>query len=380
MLAVLSFVGCRRDHLHYATSDQVVVRFNIDWSVSQFSPNGVTVYIYGSNGNRYGNSILSSNTEVVTTTLPADTYTVVVHNDSRSEFSNVEFINTDKLSTFMVRSLEWDHPYYEPDTDEFVALEPEDIVSATVRNIEVTGNVCNYHYDKPNLSDYTSTEVIEVDITPKYIVHLAEVQAHIENAHNAVDVPIALVHGMSRGYYFGYECTSEDRVIEEFYVDMAMFSATSSTEDAVTKMAITRTDSEYTYEDDNIYLDFRTFGLPFDSPDDGEDGDLDDDGLLDNLDNMHTVDDDFHDVFIELLFNMGSGMVYHIFAEVTESLDIDDIVLRKKYTIIIEDDLNNYEPYYDEDYDTDDDEGTADDEVFQPSIDTWVDVVIPLPL
>lgn len=95
---------------------------------------------------------------------------------------------------------------------------------------------------------------------------------------------------------------------------------------------------------------------------------------------MHTVDDDFHDVFIELLFNMGSGMVYHIFAEVTESLDIDDIVLRKKYTIIIEDDLNNYEPYYDEDYDTDDDEGTADDEVFQPSIDTWVDVVIPLPL
>ncbi len=379
VFVILLCVACERAHLYYATSDEVVVRLNIDWSVSRFTPNGVTVYIFDSNGDRYGSSILSSDIDVVTFKLPTDTYTIVVHNDSRSEFSNVEFIGTDKLSTFLVRSLEWDHPYYEPDTDEFVACEPEDIVSATVRNIVARSDVARYHYDKPDLSEYTSSEVIEVDITPAYIVHLAEVQAHIENAHSAVDVPIALVHGMSRGYYFDMECTLEDRVLEEFYIDVGTVTASSTTDDATTVMAVTRSDDDdYVYEDDDIYLDFRTFGLPFDLPDDGGDGDEDDDGVLDNIDNMHSVDDDFHDVYLELLFYMSDGLLYHIYSEVTESISIDDIGVRMKYSLIIEDDLDNYEPYYDEDFEYDDSD--VSDGTFDPSVDDWVDVVVPLPL
>lgn len=379
LLALLSCLACKRDHLYYATSDEVVVRLNIDWSPSKLSPNGVTVYVYDSNGDRYGSSILNSTTDVVTMKLPPDTYTFVVHNDSRSEYSNVEFINSDKLSTFMVRTLEWNHPYYEPETDEFVAYEPEDIVSATVRNIEVNGDVAHYHYDKPDLSEYTSSEVIEVDIVPAYIVHLAEVQAHIENAHSTVSIPIALVHGMARGYYFGLECTTEDRVLEEFYIDVGVATASSTTtdDDATTTMAVTRTD-DYVYEDDDIYLDFRTFGLPFDAPDEGEDGDLDDDGMLDNLDDMHSVDDDFHDVYLELLFYMADGWLYHVYADVTESVVIDDIGLRMKYTIVINDDLDNYEPYYDENFDPDDED--LSEGVMDPSIDDWVDVVVPYPM
>ncbi len=377
LLGVLLCVSCKRDHLYYATSDEVVVRLNIDWSESKFTPNGVTVYAFGSNGDRYGSSTLSSNYEQVNLKLPADTYTIVIHNDSRSEFSNVEFIGTDNISTFMVRSLEWDHPYYEPEADEFVALEPENIVSATVRNVVVSGDQAKYHYDKPDLSEYTSSEVIEVDITPAYIVHLAEVQAHIENAHSAVSAPIALVHGMSRGYYFGMECTSEDRVLEEFYIDVGVATTTTASY-AISKASSTRTDEDYTYEDDDIYLDFRTFGLPFDMPDEGEDGDKDDDGLLDNLDEMHDVNDDFHDIYLELLFYMADGILYHIYTEVTESISVDDVGVRNKYTIIINDDLNSYEPYYDEDFDIDDED--LEEGVMDSSVDDWVDVVVPLPM
>ncbi len=376
LFVVICCVGCDREHLYYSTADEVVVRLNIDWSVSQFSPNGVTVYVFDSNGDRYGSSVLSSNTSVVTMKLPTDTYTIVVHNDSRSEFSNVEFINTDKLSTFMVRTLEWDHPYYEPETGEFVACEPDDIVSATVRNVEARSDVAKYHYDKPDLSEYTSSEVIEVDITPEYIVHLAEVQAHIENAHSAVSIPVALVHGMARGYYFGMECTTEDRVLEEFYVDLGVVTSSPTATTAVS--LATRTDGDYTYEDDNIYVDFRTFGLPFDSPEEGEDGDLDDDGALDNLDDMHSVNDDFHDVYLELLFYMSDGALYHIYADVTESLFVENIAVREKYTITLMDDLNNYEPYYDDSFDFDDSDLT--DGVIDPSVDDWVDVVVPLPM
>ncbi len=378
LFCFLLCASCKRDHLYYATSEQIVVRLNIDWSISKFSPNGVTVYVYDSNGDMYGSSILSSNTEQVNMTLPSDTYTFVVHNDSRSEFSNVEFIDIDKLSTFMVRSLEWDHPYYdESEIDELIALEPEDIVSATVRGIDISGDLARYHYDKPDLSGYTSSEVVEVDVTPAYIVHLAEVQAHIENAHNAVSIPIALVHGMSRGYYFGMECTSEERVLEEFYISVGI-TTTSTVSYAISNTRSTRTDDDYTYEDDDIYLDFRTFGLPFDMPEEGEDGDKDDDGMLDNLDDMHDVNDDFHDVYLELLFYMPDGMLYHIYSEVTSSIMVDNIGGREKYTIIINDDLNNYEPYYDEDFDIDDE--NLEDSVMDPSVDNWVDVVVPLPM
>ncbi len=126
-----------------------------------------------------------------------------------------------------------------------------------------------------------------------------------------------------------------------------------------------------------IYIDFRTFGLPFDMPDEGEDGDVDDDGVLDNLDDMHNVDDDFHDIYLELLFYMADGLLYHIYTEVTESMFVDNVGVREKYTIIINDDLNNYEPYEDESFVIDDEElnnGTV-----EPSIDDWVDVVVPLP-
>ncbi len=377
LFALLVATSCQRDHIYYSTNDQVVVRLNIDWSASNFTPNGVTVYVYDSNGDRYGSSILSSNYEQVNMVLPTDVYTIIVHNDSRSEFSNVEFINSDKLSTFMVRTLEWDHPYYEPETDEFVALEPDDIVAATVRGVQAFSDVAHYHYDKPNLDEYSSNEVIEVDITPAYIVHLAEVQAHIDNAHNAVSIPIALVHGMARGYYFGMECTTEDRVLEEFYISVGNATSEDSSSD-VGMMLVSRTDGNYTYEDDDIYLDFRTFGLPFDSPDEGEDGDIDDDGVLDNLDNMHSVDDDFHDIYLEMLFYMSDGMLYHIYTDVTDAVQVDDLGGRSKYTITLNDDLNNYTPYIDEDFVLDDD--SLDGGVVDPSVDNWVDVVVPLPL
>ncbi len=365
-------IACVRDHLYYATTDMAVVRLNIDWSTSKFSPNGVTVYVYDSNGDRYGSSVLSSNTEQVTMTLPSDTYTIVVHNDSRSEFSNVEFSGSSKLSTFMVRSLEWSHTYYETKEDEFMALEPEDIVAATVRNVVVPPGALKYHYDKPDLSEYTSTEIVEVDITPAYIVHLAEVQPHIESAEGALSIPISLVHGMSRGYHFGNECTLEDRVLEVFAVDVTLATSSSDPQAVVAS----RTDEEYV--DDNLYADYRTFGLPFDMPDDGEDGDTDGDGMLDDLDKMHTVDSDFHDVWVNMLFYTSENLFYDLYAEVTEAISVEDVGVRMKYTIALNDDLNNYEPYYDDEFVFGDDD--LEDGTFDPSLDPWVDIVVPLPM
>lgn len=340
-VAFVLSIGCVRDHLYYQTSDEVTVQLNIDWSVSGFSPNGVTVYVYDSKGDRYGSSILSSTVDVVTMTLPSDTYTFVVHNDSRSEFSNVEFLGSDKLSTFMVRSLEWDHPYYEPDSLEFVAYEPEDIVAATVRDIDVSSSAIKYHYDKPKLSEYTSSEVLEVDIVPEYIVHLAEVQAHFEHAYSLVSVPVALVHGMSRGYNFGTESTIEDEVLSEFYVDI---TTVIYTEEERAELDLV----EGTYADD-IYLDFRTFGYPPTS----------------------------FDMYLEFLFYMSNGMLYHIYSDVTDATTLEDLGIRDKYTIIINDDLDNYEPYWDDNFNYEDDVTEGD---MNPSVDDWIDIVVTVPM
>lgn len=343
---VVCMVSCRRDHLHYATQDEIVVRLNIDWSHSGYTPNGVTLYVYSSDGKRYGNSYLSSNTEQINMRLPADSYTFVVHNNSRSEFRNVEFVNSERLSTFMVRSRSFDHPYYEPYCGAFVALEPEVVLAGVLRDVRVEGDRARYHYFKPNLEDYTSSEVVEVEIVPDYIVHLAEVQVHLDNVQSAVDVPIAILHGMSRGYFFGAECTSSEHVVEQFPIDI-----TGGGDDGV--------------------MEFSTFGIPSEE--------VAEDETRSSFDHVH-----HNDFEIEMLFVMASGEARRnciaIDKEDIEIIPNSNNTSRTKYIIKIEDqDILEWE--VDEDFDYDDsDMDDLKDDTTEPSVDDWVDVVVPLPL
>ncbi len=347
LLVLLCVASCHRDDLYYSTSSEATVRFNIDWSRSNITPNGVTLYIYDEQGNLFGQPILSSNTLQVEACLPLGTYSAVLHNNSRSEFQNVEFVDIDRFTSFMVKSRAASHKYFKPDAGDFFALEPEDILSATVPRIDVTEDGIYYYEEKPDLSQYLLREEIDVQMVPKHVVHLAEVRAHIEGAQGVVRVPIAMLHGMSRGYYFGADHTAQERVVEEFPLDLG----------TLTRMAgIKRTSAPMPISSDDIFIEFNTFGYPFvDTNSGGEPLKLE----------------------VELLLFMADGKFYDILVDVTDSVTIEEGENQRKYIITIEDSLDKYTPKEDPELDVDDDLQQG---VFDPNVDDWVDVVVPLPM
>ncbi len=390
MLTLLLGVSCNRDHLYYETNKYAIVRLNYDWAASEYEPNGVTVYVYGSDGAPACTPIVSSNYNQVEIKLSADEYTIVTHSNSQSEFYNMEFIGQDRIETFKVRSNEWtDNTYIDPEEGEILVYEPEIIVGATLHNVVVAHEDLLYHYDKPDMSEYDSSYVVEVAVEPHHIVHLAEVRLHIDGAHNAISTPIGTLHGMARGFYFDTEQNSDEEVMEEFPVH---FSIIEDLDDYLFSYS-TRTDGvdsdgDGVYDEDDMWVAYNTFGLPLAYLDQSEE---ESGGDYPETDPDYTpgVDTDIHTIIMDLIFEMEDG-TYIFEVDVTDNLTVEDLGSRDMHIIesVFEfEGADEFIPHSDPEPDPESDTGDDDDDdeeategQFDPTVDRWQDVEVQLPM
>ncbi len=326
---VALFSSCEFDHLHYETSLLALVRIDIDWSETELDPNGVSTFVYDSSG-KLCKSMLSSDPDVVFLKLPAGKYTVVLHNNDISELNGLERLGMTKLSTSSIRATtRTGTTKFEVDEEPFRFVnEPKDVASYTLRNIEILQSDIQYHYYKPDLSDYEQEVTCEYKATPRQIVHNERVIIHIEGLDNAKGAPTAILRGMSGGYSFDREITTDEDVMEEFKVNAR----------------ITKTDGT---RGEIIYGDYNTFG-------------------------MHQNNPGSQKYLLDVRFNLidGTHKDYHV--DVTDS--IKTIVGKYKNTHIIE---LMFEPL--PDIEIDPEEPDVEGE-YDPSTDDWLDVEVVLPM
>lgn len=332
IVSFITFVSCSFDHLYYETSLLALVRIDVDWDSSHVSPNGVSAYIYDSNGDLYS-SELSSDPNTVYLKLPADNYTIVLHNNSISELSNVELRDMSRLESASIYAIErTDEPSFDVVGDEMLFVyEPDDVVSCTLRDINISDSDIQYHYYKPNLSDYEQECYYIYDAMPLHIVHMSRVIAYISGLEYASGAPTAILRGMSGGYQFDAETTTDGDVMEEFSVNTRVSKSDDS-------------------EVSTIYVDYNTFG-------------------------MHETDPEDQLYYLDIMFNLidGSYEDYHI--DVTDDIRTETTETQNIHIVEVE-----LEPLPEVEDLTDDDDSDSDDGIFSPTLDDWKDVVITLPM
>ncbi len=337
-LVLTSMLSCEFDHLHYETNLKALVRIDVDWSRTKLSPNGVSAYVYDASGDLYTKE-LSSSPDVVYLKLPAGNYTVVLHNNSMSELSHLSLYGNSLLqSSSIYATKRGDSPAFEvpqgtkdPCSLSFIN-EPNDAASYTLRDIEVTSSDIEYHYYKPNLSDYEQECHYIYKATPQHIVHLARVIAHIGRLDNAAGVPTAILSGMSRGYGFDKESNVGESVMEEFKVNTRVSTKGDEPDDAP----------------EMIYVDYNTFGL-------------------------HTTKPDSKSYYLDIRFKLKDGSYKDYHVDVTNEIHTDTLQYQKRHIIEVE--LEALPEIEGEDPDVD-----IEDDTFDPTVDDWVDVEVDLPM
>lgn len=368
LLTLITFGSCSRDHLHYETSRYALIHVEIDWeSRSHIEPNGVSTYIFDSNGDKYSDVQLSSDPNNVYLKLPPGDYSVVFHNNSISELNGVHLTGSSNLETFSIHANE---ATYDPEFDlldeELFVDAPDDVVSYTLHDLHVDNSDIEYHYYKPDLSDYEQEVSQTYHIEPDHIVHIIRIIAYMDGVeYTASKQPIAALHGMSGGYYFGAECTSEEDVMEQFDVNIVS---------SITSLAMTRVsgaldildpDDEDGYSDEELedmgmaYVDINTFG-------------------------MHVTDPEDQEYYLYLRFYLYDGTYVDYEVDITGYIDTEDTGTNNLHTVELI--LTPLPDGGGEPGDgtwglgSDEDDSSGSSGVFDPSIDEWVDVEVELPM
>ncbi len=328
MVALLS--SCDFDHLYYQTSYLALVRIDVDWTSSEVTPNGVSVYVYDSSGDLYSEQ-LSSDPDVIFLKLPKGNYTVVLHNNSISELAGVELRDMSRLESASIYATERsDEPSFDVVGDQMLFVnEPDDVVSCTLRDIVVSDSDIEYHYYKPDLSEYEQEATYIYTAVPLHIVHMSRIIAHISGLEYALGAPKAILRGMSGGYKFDDECTTDGDVMEEFSVNTKVSKVDDS-------------------EEDTIYVDYNTFG-------------------------MHATDPEDQHYYLDIRFWLidGSYEDYHI--DITDDIRTETTETQNIHIVELElDPLPEVTP-------DDPNDGSVDSE-FDATVDQWIEIEVPLPM
>ncbi len=369
VITLLAAISCERDHLHYETSNYALIHVEVDWeSLSHISPNGVSAYIFDANGDRYSDVILSSDPNSIYFKLPPGDYTAVFHNNSISELRGVHITGADRLETFSIHANDasYDSEFDALD-DEIFVDEPDDVVSYTLRDIHVDAKDVEYHYYKPDLAEYDQESLLSYTIQPDHIVHVMRIIAYLDGVENSSSKsPAAVIHGMSGGYYFGAECTSEEDVMECFEANI------SSTVQSVARA--TRV---------NGVIDAIEPDDP-DDPDDFTDEELDGLGMIYvdcNTFGMHHTDPEDQQYYLYLRFYLYDGTYTDYEVDITDYIHTADTGTNNLHTVEL-----IITPLPDGGGEPGDGtwgmtaDSDSSDSVFDPSMDEWVDVDVDLPM
>ncbi len=362
----MAIASCKRDHLYYETSNYALIHIEIDWeTLSHISPNGVSAYIFDGNGDRYSDVVLSSDPNNLYLKLPPRDYTVVFHNNSISELSGVHLTGSSRLETFSIHANEASYDsVFETLDEEIFVDEPDDVVSYTLRDIHVDAKDIEYHYYKPDLADYEQEALLSYLIQPDHIVHVMRIITYFDGIeYSSSKNPVAVIHGMSGGYYFDAECTSEEDVMEEFEANVSS-TATSAT--SVTRVNgvvdVVPPDDLDGFTDEEIdglamvYVDCNTFG-------------------------MHVTDPDDQHYYLYIRFYLYDGTYTDYEIDITDCIHTTDTGTNNLHTVEL-----IITPLPDGDGEPGDgswgthSEDSDSDEVFDPSLDEWVDVGVDLPM
>lgn len=216
IIFVLFVTSCQpHDPFCYSHYHGAKVRVDVDWSEFQEDkPDGMTLFLFPSDSTgQVIQEITHTTTHAVFQLMPDD-YTVLVHNQSASEFGSVSFRQMSHYTTAWVRPERCTSAWYSPVGDETLVLNPEwlafDRREAVVTPDMIEGGT---EYDDGHLSRAASdtTETLIATMIPQNVVYTLHVSVEVKGVNNLRDARAAF-SGLADGYFIGLEEYHSDKV------------------------------------------------------------------------------------------------------------------------------------------------------------------------
>lgn len=183
------------------------VRVDVDWTdfLTKETPSGMTVAMYPDDPSLKPVTVLTNNISHAVLNLPVGGYSLLVYNQSPSEFGSLRFEGMDALSTSRIMGNEIQSRWYQSrDDDEIVITEPEWVGIDTQKGLQVTSDMVALTNAMLSQSRHGSRDgdVVLTTAYPKNIISTLTVHVHIKGIYNLRSAR-ASITGMAAGYMLG---------------------------------------------------------------------------------------------------------------------------------------------------------------------------------
>ena len=242
IFALFFITSCEHHHLYHAWKDTVVVRINLDWSISELDGefdgmdgyirlNGVTAIAYHKATGRFYSEVTSPTTNYIDMTLPEGEFNILVFNNTEKDFaSRAVFLEKHLKSAFRANIVD-------SDTESRVtrsgdkpivanALRPK--ARAVVEDVLITKEDIEIFYNKPDISE--DQIIFEYNARPVPAVEGIVIHSKIKGLKYAILPPSAQVGFTSQARYLydNYACKQlESSVVKEFPYNNRWFDPAS---------------------------------------------------------------------------------------------------------------------------------------------------------
>lgn len=212
LMAVLN--SCQpHDPFCYQHPHGARVRIDVDWSqFKEDKPDGMTMLLYPADETTQQIQHTSHIITHAVFDLMPDNYTILVHNQSASEFGSVTFRDMGDHSTAWVRPERYTSDWYKPVDNEILVYNPEWLAfnrqEAIVTPDMVEGGM---EYDNHSTRATDEDETLIATMTPQNVVYALHVSIKIKGVNNFRAARAAFA-GLADGYFIGLEEYSSDKV------------------------------------------------------------------------------------------------------------------------------------------------------------------------
>lgn len=225
-------LSCARDHLWYADTDTAPVLVEADWTPAGVTPNGMTVYAYGTDGTLYRRFPPVPHGSPCVIRLPEGEYVLLAMNDTPGEFSGrVDFTGEERMDTFLARGVT-DTRRALPDNPERLIVEPDTLALAISAPLTVRPDQVEYHYSRPSGSS-SPEQTVRVALHPQSAVVRMEIRAHVKGLRYARGTTLSFLSGLPGSCSMRGGPGDGERVRQSFILNSRVFDEGSDSDGTI---------------------------------------------------------------------------------------------------------------------------------------------------
>lgn len=190
------------------------VRIDVDWSeFKEDKPDGMTLFLFPADPTSQDIRHTTHTTTHAVFSLMPDNYTILVQNQSASEFGTVAFRDMGDHTTAWVQPERCNSSWYKPVDNEILVLNPEwlafDRQEAVVTEEMMSGEIVYDDEHRSRADD--DKETLIATLIPQNVVYTLHVSVKVKGINNYRSARAAF-SGLADGYFIGASEYSSDEV------------------------------------------------------------------------------------------------------------------------------------------------------------------------